>query len=46
MRVYPKIWGICSLKKLLVSTISLKVVPLGTLGNCAKGGYFKGDGGN
>jgi hypothetical protein len=26
--------------------VSFEVVPLGTVGNCAQGDYFEGDGGN
>jgi hypothetical protein len=45
-----KIGGICPLKKFftitpsLVSTVSFKVVPLGTVANSTQGDYFKGDG--
>jgi hypothetical protein len=33
-------------KKYLVSTLSIEVGPLGTVGSCAQGDYFEGEGGD
>jgi hypothetical protein len=48
-RVNPKILGICPLNFFTVtavSTVSFKVVPLGTVGNCAQEDYSERAGGN